>query len=89
MLSLQADEQIDRISARLADSGALAILLIEVEPLARIERRYGADAYQRSLEGLMGLVREVAHEEVPAQDVLVTEDRSRDAILAHQAMITE
>ena len=82
MLSLQADEQIDRISARLADSGALAILLIEVEPLARIERRYGADAYQRSLEGLMGVVREVAHEEVPAQDVLVTEDRSRDAILA-------
>ncbi len=33
MLSLQPDQELDRIAAGLAGSGALALLLIEAEPL--------------------------------------------------------
>ncbi len=82
MLSLQPDQELDRIAAGLADSGALALLLIEAEPLARIERRYGGEAYRETLDNLMGLVRELAQEAVSGAEVLVTEERSRGAILA-------
>ena len=60
MRSLHPDQELDRIAAGLADSGALALLLIEAEPLARIERRYGGEAYRETLDNLMGLVRELA-----------------------------
>ena len=82
MLSLHPDQELDRIAAGLADSGALALLLVEAEPLARIERRYGGEAYRETLDNLMALVRELALEAVPETEVLVTEERSRGAILA-------
>ena len=61
MLSLHPEQELDRIAAGLAGSGALALLLIEAEPLARIERRYGGEAYRQSMEGLKALVHELVH----------------------------
>jgi EAL domain-containing protein (putative c-di-GMP-specific phosphodiesterase class I) len=82
MLSLHPDQELDRIAAGLADSGALALLLIDAAPLERIERRYGGEAYRESLDNLMGLVRELAEETLSGEQVLITEERSRGAILA-------
>ena len=76
MLSLHPDQELDRIAAGLADSGALALLLIQAEPLARIERRYGGEAYRRSMDGIVALVRELTQEAAPGEEVLVTQERS-------------
>ena len=81
MFSLHADQEIDRIVAGLAGRGAVGLLLIEAGPLERIERRYGGAAHQLAMDGLVNLIREVALEAVPAEDLLVTEERPRGAIL--------
>jgi EAL domain-containing protein (putative c-di-GMP-specific phosphodiesterase class I) len=82
MLSLHPEQELDRIAAGLAGSGALALLLIEAEPLAWIERRYGGEAYRQSMEGLKALVHELIQEAAPGEETLVTEERSRGAIAA-------
>jgi EAL domain-containing protein (putative c-di-GMP-specific phosphodiesterase class I) len=82
MLSLHPDQELDRIAAGLAGSGAMALMLIEVEPLAWIERRYGGRAHRACMEGLKALVREVAQDAVSGEEILVTEERSRGAIVA-------
>jgi EAL domain-containing protein (putative c-di-GMP-specific phosphodiesterase class I) len=80
LLSLHPEQELDRISAGLAGAGALALLLVEVEPLERIERRFGGEAYRTCMDGLMALVGELAQETAPGVDLLVTEERSRGAI---------
>jgi EAL domain-containing protein (putative c-di-GMP-specific phosphodiesterase class I) len=80
LLSLHPDQELDRIAAGLSGAGALALLLVEVEPLERIERRYGGEAYRSSMDGLMNLVGELVQEAAPGVDLLVTEERSRGAI---------
>jgi EAL domain-containing protein (putative c-di-GMP-specific phosphodiesterase class I) len=82
MSSLDRGPELDRISALLADRGALALLLIEAAPLARIERRYGARARQLALEGLLSIIRDVFHSGISQRDLVITEERSRDAVLA-------
>ncbi len=82
MLSLHPEQELDRIAAGLAGGGACALVLIEAEPLERIERRYGGEAYRRSLEGLKALVGELAQEAAPEEEVFVTEERSRGDIVA-------
>ena len=81
MFSLHADQDLERILAGLAGRGAVGLLLIEAGPLERIERRYGGAAHQLAMNGLLNLIREVALEAVLAQDLLVTEERPRGAIL--------
>ena len=81
MLPLHSDQELDEIAARLSECGALALILIEAEPLGRIERRYGGQAYQVALDGLLALVRELAHESLPPDNVLVTVERGGDTIL--------
>ena len=44
MLSLDAEQQLERLGARLASSGALALLRVEARPLEGIERGYGPEA---------------------------------------------
>jgi EAL domain-containing protein (putative c-di-GMP-specific phosphodiesterase class I) len=82
MLSLQPDQELDRIGAGLAGSGALGLLLLEAEPLARIERRYGGGAYRQCMQALQALLSELAEEAAPGVEILVTEERSRGGIAA-------
>ena len=82
MLTLHPDHELDAISAGLGRAGAFALILIECEPLERIERRYGGEAYRQSMDGLKALVKEVVEESAPGEEVLITEERSRCAIAA-------
>ena len=81
MLPLHSDEELETIGTRFAASNALALLLVEIEPLGRIELRYGSEAYNSALERLQALIGEVAQEMLPAQDVFVTTERGGDTIL--------
>jgi len=81
MLSLHPEQELDRIVAGLASRGAVGLLLIEAGPLERIERRFGGAAHQHVMASLVNLVREVAREVVPSENLLVTEERPRGAIL--------
>jgi hypothetical protein len=60
LLSLHPDQELDRIAAGLSGAEALALLRVEAEPLERIERRCGGQAYRSSMDGLMNLVGEPA-----------------------------
>jgi EAL domain-containing protein (putative c-di-GMP-specific phosphodiesterase class I) len=82
MLSLDAEQQLEELAARLASSGAMALLLIEVRALEGIERRYGPEAYRTALDGLIGLIRERACETAPQSDVIVLHPRGEDAVFA-------
>jgi EAL domain-containing protein (putative c-di-GMP-specific phosphodiesterase class I) len=82
LLSLHPEQELDGIAAGLAASGACALVLIEARPLERIERRYGGEAYRRSIEGLKSLARELLQETAPEEEILVTEERSRGDIVA-------
>jgi EAL domain-containing protein (putative c-di-GMP-specific phosphodiesterase class I) len=82
MLPLHSDDELAVIGARLSESGALALLLVRIEPLAKIERRYGPEAYQAALDTLLKLIRSVAREALPKRDVMVTVGRSGDTLLA-------
>jgi len=81
MFSLHPNQELDRIVAGLASRGAVGLLLIEAGPLDRIERRYGGAAHQQAMDGLVKMVREVALETVRSENLLVTEERPRGAIL--------
>jgi len=82
VLSLQPDQELDRIAAGLSGAGALALLLVDAEPLERIERRYGGEAYRSSMDNLQGLVAELCEEVVSGIEIFVTEERSRATIAA-------
>jgi EAL domain-containing protein (putative c-di-GMP-specific phosphodiesterase class I) len=81
MLQLHSNEELETIGTRFVASDALALLLIEIEPLGRIEQRYGSEAYSSALERLVALIGEVARDVLPAQDVFVTTERGGDTIL--------
>jgi EAL domain-containing protein (putative c-di-GMP-specific phosphodiesterase class I) len=81
-VSLHPHDELERLCANLARAGAGALLLIDVEPLANIERHFGDDAHRRTVNQLAGLVSDLAREAAPGGDVFVTEDRGGDAILA-------
>jgi EAL domain-containing protein (putative c-di-GMP-specific phosphodiesterase class I) len=81
MLPLHSDEELDEIGARLAENEALSLLLVEIEPLRTIERRYGTQAYDAALSRLLALVREIALGELPENEVFVTVERGGDTIL--------
>jgi EAL domain-containing protein (putative c-di-GMP-specific phosphodiesterase class I) len=84
MFAAGSGEELARIVARLEGSGALALLVIEAAgPLERIERRYGSEAYQRAMDGIVGLARDLAGEAVPAGDLVVSQLHGEDAILIY------
>jgi EAL domain-containing protein (putative c-di-GMP-specific phosphodiesterase class I) len=82
LLSIHPEQELDGIAAALAGAGACALVLVEATPLERIERRYGGEAYRRSIDGLKALVAELAQEAAPNETVFVTEERSRGDIVA-------
>jgi EAL domain-containing protein (putative c-di-GMP-specific phosphodiesterase class I) len=81
LLSLHPEQELDGIAAGLAGSGACALVLIDAGPLERIERRYGGEAYRRSIEGLKALVGELVQDAAPNETIFVTEERSRGDIV--------
>jgi EAL domain-containing protein (putative c-di-GMP-specific phosphodiesterase class I) len=81
MLLLHSDHELETIGTRFAASDALALLVVEMAPLGRIELRYGSDAYQSVLDRLLTLIGEVARDVLPAQDVFITTERGGDTIL--------
>jgi len=81
MLPLHSDEELDTIGTRLEASDALALLLVEVEPLGRIEQRYGSRAHEAALRRLLDVIRENVHGGLPESDVFVTVERGGDTIL--------
>jgi len=81
MLPLHSHEELDVIGERLAESGALALLLIEVRPLGRIERRYGTPAFETALQRLVAMIQDVACDALPQKDVFVTVEHGGDTIL--------
>jgi len=82
MLSLDAELQSERLAARLASSGALALLRIEARPLEGIEHSYGPEAYRSALDGLIALIRDTAGAATPENDVVVVSPQGEDAIFA-------
>ncbi len=82
MLSLDAEQQLERLGARLASSGAAALWVIEAGPLEGIERRYGGEAHRQAIDGLRGLIRELVGEAVRDDDLVVLHPRGEDAIFA-------
>jgi EAL domain-containing protein (putative c-di-GMP-specific phosphodiesterase class I) len=82
MLSLNPDQKLSRIAGDLEHSGACALLLIDITSLANVERRYGAVAHHKTVSNLLALVGELAKEFTEDGQVLVTEDRGADALLA-------
>jgi len=82
LLSLHPEQELDVIAAGLAGGGACALVLIQAGPLERIERRYGGEAYRRSIDGLKSLVSELVQEAAPEEEIFVTEERSRGDIVA-------
>jgi EAL domain-containing protein (putative c-di-GMP-specific phosphodiesterase class I) len=82
LLSLHPEQELDGIAAGLAGSGACALVLIEAGTLERIERRYGGEAYRRSMEGLRALVGELAQDAAGDEQIFITEERSRGDIVA-------
>ncbi len=82
LLSLHPEQELDGIAAGLAGGGACALVLVEAGRLERIERRFGGEAYRRSIEGLKALVAELAQDAAPEEPIFVTEERSRGDIIA-------
>jgi EAL domain-containing protein (putative c-di-GMP-specific phosphodiesterase class I) len=78
-----ADQQDwDQVASRLQKRGAFALLLVDAACLSRVEQQYGDEAYQRAMEGLFALVRELVLARASSDDVLVTVEPDSDEILA-------
>jgi EAL domain-containing protein (putative c-di-GMP-specific phosphodiesterase class I) len=72
----------DEVASRLQKAGALALLLVDGASLSRVEQEYGDEAYQRAMEGLFALVRELVLTHSSHDDVLVAVEPDSDEILA-------
>jgi EAL domain-containing protein (putative c-di-GMP-specific phosphodiesterase class I) len=74
-------EHLEELKNRLAESGFLALLLIDVSDINKIERDYGSDVY----DDLMKLVREVVFElkgkQLRTGDVVALNERAGDVFL--------
>jgi EAL domain-containing protein (putative c-di-GMP-specific phosphodiesterase class I) len=81
MLPLQSEDEFEDITTRFAQSGALALMLVEILPLEKIERSYGVDAYESALRKLLTLVGDLARASVSERDVLVTSSRSGETLM--------
>jgi EAL domain-containing protein (putative c-di-GMP-specific phosphodiesterase class I) len=82
VLHPHSPQQTEVVAERLTDSGAAALLLVEIPSLIRIERSYGASAYDTALARLTALLSELAQDAVPERDVIVDVAPTGDALLA-------
>ncbi len=74
-------DHLEELKKRLADSGFLALLLIDVSDINKIERDYGSSVY----DGLMKLVRDVVFElkgkQLRSGDVVALNEKAGDVFL--------
>ena len=82
MLSLDKDQALDRIGEGLRRVGAGVLVAIDIRSLCDVERSYGGEAHQQTLDNLVKLVREIAHEIADGTEVYATAERGGDTILA-------
>ncbi len=73
-------ERIDEIGSALARDGALAVILIDAAPLARIERSYGVQAHRKATEMLGTLVREACRQDLSEHDLILGGSSSPDEL---------
>jgi len=73
-------ERIDQIGSALARDGALAVILIDGAPLARIERNYGVQAHRKAAEMLRTLVREACRQDLSEHDLVLGGSSSPDEL---------
>jgi EAL domain-containing protein (putative c-di-GMP-specific phosphodiesterase class I) len=73
-------ERIDQIGSALARDGALAVILIDGAPLARIERSYGVQAHRKAAEMLRALVREACRQDLSEHDLILGGSSSPDEL---------
>ncbi len=81
MLSFDQDQTLDRIEDGLRESGAAAVLVIDVTALSGVERSYGGQAHQQTVDNLVSLVGEVASELAPEAEVYATAERGGDTLI--------
>ncbi len=82
MLSLEKDQALDRIGEGLRRVGAGVLVVIDIRSLCDVERSYGGEAHQQTLDKLVTLVSEIAHEIAEGAEVYATAERGGDTILA-------
>ncbi len=82
MSRLGPNQDLGPIGEELQRTGACALLAIDVESLAHIERCYGTVAHNESVQKLLALVGEILETAAPGGDILVIEERGGDSILA-------
>ncbi len=70
----------DQVGAILRDQGALAAVLVDLEPLARIERSFGGATYKGLREQVDPLMREMM-EKLRDGDILTRDEREGDRFL--------
>ena len=70
----------DRVGAILKDEGALAAIVVDLEPIARIERSFGGAAYQGLRAQIDPLMLEVK-ERVREGDILTRDEREGDRFI--------
>jgi EAL domain-containing protein (putative c-di-GMP-specific phosphodiesterase class I) len=63
---------LERIGESLRRDGALALILIDAQPLEKIERRFGVQAYRRAIENLVSIVRGACRNDLQAGDLIVS-----------------
>ena len=74
-------EALSEITAHFTLEGALGVLLIDASRLGVIERQYGGEALQRSMEDLAALLQEIVGEHLGINDLVVTGEPGRNEIL--------
>jgi EAL domain-containing protein (putative c-di-GMP-specific phosphodiesterase class I) len=74
-------EHLDELKERLAESGYLAMLLIDVSDINRIEQDYGSREYDRLMQGVRGVVTELKGKQLGAGDVVALNERAGDVFL--------
>jgi EAL domain-containing protein (putative c-di-GMP-specific phosphodiesterase class I) len=75
-------QDLDELSRRLREDGALGVILIDASALEQLERRYGVQAYQNARQKLRELVEEACQESLHEQDVVASSgDGSDDLVL--------
>ncbi len=74
-------EHLDTLKERLAESGFLAMLLIDVSDINRIEQDYGSRVYEQLMQVVRGVVTELKGKQLRAGDVVALNERAGDVFL--------
>jgi len=74
-------EVLPRIAEHFTVEGALGVVVVDASRLAVIEQQYGAEAHQRSMADLIGLVQDLIGARLSVNDFVVAGETGRNEIL--------